>query len=311
MYSKIVVPLDGSEYSEQALPCAVMIARALSVPVELVEAFDVLPPAVRNRNSIQALNLMLEEAQRHSLHYLSSILARLESDGCSAYVTTLRGTPDRAIVAEATADPDALVVMATHGRSGISRWALGSVADKVLHTMPNPLLIIRPVADASSVPAPFRTVLAPLDGSELAELSLSHAVALASALDIPLSLLRVSHSADFYRSHLARTAPAAVRGAASGRMSAPALARADADEVNTYLDAVQDRLAAGGNDIAVTASHLQDDNVAQAITDQAEAQQSVVVMSTHGRSGISRAVWGSVTDRVVRHSGLPVMVIRN
>lgn len=311
MYSKIIVPLDGSEYSEQALPCAVLIARALSVPIELVEAFDVLPPAVRNRSSIHALNLMLEEARLHSQQYLSSILPRLESDGCSAYVTTLRGSPDRAIVAEATADPDALVVIATHGRGGISRWALGSVADKVLHTMPNPLLIVRPMADASSAPPVFRTVLAPLDGSELAELSLSHAVALASALDIPLSLLRVSHSADFYRSHLARMAPVAVRGAASGGMSAEALAQADADEGNAYLDAVRNRLAAEGNDVAVTVNHLQDDNAAQAIIDQAEAQQSIVVMSTHGRSGINRAVLGSVMDRVVRHSGSPVMVIRN
>ena len=311
MYTKLVVPLDGSEYSEQALPCAVMLARALSVPIELVEAFDVLPPAVRNQQTLSALNSMLEEAQRRSQQYLSSVQTRLETDGCSAYATTLRGTPDRAIVAEAAADPYALVVMATHGRGGISRWALGSVADEVLHTMPNPLLIIRPVGEASPAPPLFRSVLAPLDGSDLAELSLSHAVALASALDIPLSLLRVSHTAAYYRSLLARTAPAAIRGGGSNRMSVAALTQADADEASAYLDDVQNRLAASGNDVAVTASHLQDDNVAQAIIDHAEAQQSVVVMSTHGRSGISRVVWGSVFDRVVRHSGSPVMVIRN
>ena len=137
-------------------------------------------------------------------------------------------------------------------------------------------------------------------GAELAtatrqavEGAFSHAVALASALDIPLPLLRVSHTTDFYRSLLARTAPAAVRGAAPGRMFAEALARADADEVDAHLDAVQDRLAGDGNDLAVTASHRQDDNVAQAIIDQAESQQSVVVMSTHGRGGISRVVWAA------------------
>ena len=94
-------------------------------------------------------------------------------------------------------------------------------------------------------------------------------------------------------------------------MSATALAQADAEEGNTYLDMVQKRLAAEGHDVAVTVNHLQKDNVAQAIIDQAEAQQSIVVMSTHGRSGINRAVLGSVMDRVVRHYGSPVMVIRN
>lgn len=73
-------------------------------------------------------------------------------------------------------------------------------------------------------------------------------------------------------------------------MSAAALVRADAEEADAYLDAVQNRLAAQENGVAVSASHRQHDNVAQAIIDQAESQQSVVVMSTHGRSGISRAV---------------------
>ena len=249
---------------------------------------------------------MLSDARQHSETYLTSIRERLEAAGIGASVLTLYGAPADTIVALASADPAALVVMSTHGRGGIARWALGSVADKVLHTVSNPMLIVRanaahpPPADTS-----LKTVLVPLDGSARAELSLPHAADMAAALTAPISLLRVTPTADYYRHHLGAATPRT--GAA--RLSADEMVEADAGEVSAYLSAVKCRLAVNRVH-EVAAYHQLGQNVAHVIIDKATEQPSLVVMTTHGRSGIGRLVLGSVTDRVVRHSSLPVLVIR-
>ena len=130
MYSRIIVPLDGSPFSETALPYARAIAGSLAIPVELVEAFDVLPPAARNRQSAEATRMLLAEVERSSRQYLGQIQEGLRSAGLAAIATTLPGTPARALVDWLVRDPEALVVMTTHGRGGIARWALGSIASR-------------------------------------------------------------------------------------------------------------------------------------------------------------------------------------
>ena len=310
MYSKVIVPLDGSELSEQALPFCELVARSMSVPIDLVEAYDILPPAVHDRHTSQVISEMLSDALQRSGTYLASIQESLEATGNAASVSTLYGAPADAIVALASADPDALVVMSTHGRGGIARWALGSVADKVLHTVSNPMLIVRAsAAHPASVDTSLKTVLVPLDGSGRAELSLPHAAGMAAALTAPISLLRVTPTADYYRHHLSAATLRMGAAADSAPMSANEMVDADAGEVSAYLSGVKGRLAV--NHVHEVATyHQQSQNVAQVIIDKAMEQPSLVVMTTHGRSGIGRLVLGSVTDRVVRHSSLPVLVIR-
>ena len=92
-------------------------------------------------------------------------------------------------------------------------------------------------------------------------------------------------------------------------VSADELMDADAKDVNAYLRDVENRLAID-HAHGVVSDHQQRQNVAQAIIDKASQQPSLVVMTTHGRSGVGRVVLGSVTDRVVRHSNGPVLVIR-
>ena len=146
---------------------------------------------------------------------------------------TLHGWPERAIIDHASADPDALIAMSTHGRGGVARWALGSIADRVLHTVPNPVLIVR-ATEIEAAPAEVRTVLVPLDGSELAEAALEHAVDLSVALGSSVSLVEVSHTQGYYRSRLAGLA------SATGHSLGPwveELMRGDEEEVTEYLAA--------------------------------------------------------------------------
>ena len=139
MYSRIVVPLDGSTFSETALPYARGIAGSLAIPVELVEAFDILPPAAHHRQSAEANRRLLADAERHSRDYLAQVGEELRSDGLVVYATTLPGAPARALVDWLVREPEALVVMSTHGRGGINRLVLGSVTDRVVrHVLANP-----------------------------------------------------------------------------------------------------------------------------------------------------------------------------
>ena len=310
MYSKIIVPLDGSELSEQALPYAQLVAKSLSVPIELVQAFDILAPGLLGIQSQRVIDQMVSGAQQRAEAGLASVRERLEADGHSVSVSVLRGTPADAIVTQASTDPTALVVMSTHGRGGIARWVLGSVTDKVLHTMPNPMLIVRATVTGPASPeSSVRTVLVPLDGSALAELSLSHAASMGAALSASISLLRVTPTGDFYRYQLTAATPEMGTIVDFDLVSADELVGADAEEVNAYLADVENRLAID-HAHGVVSDHQQHQNVAQAIIDKAAQQPSLVVMTTHGRSGVGRVVLGSVTDRVVRHSNGPVLVIR-
>ena len=308
MYSRIIVPLDGSPFSEMALPYARVIAGSLAIPLELVEAFDVLPPVARHRQSSEDTRRMLEDVQRSSRTYLERIQQALRSDGLVAFTTTLPGPPARALVDWLVREPEALVVMSTHGRGGIARWAMGSVADKVLHSIPNPVLLIRTNAEsapADRVEVEVETVLVPLDGSELSAQSLPHAAAVAAGLGARITLIQVTGTADFYRRYLDRAS------AEEGLISAEELVRADSEDARTSLVDASRRLAQefgyGGQ---VTVTHLQGQNPAEAIVEIAGSEPTMIVMTTHGRSGINRLVLGSVTDRVVRHAIAPVLVVR-
>ena len=311
MYTKVVVPLDGSELSERSLPYARLVAGALSIPIDVVQAFDALPPALHDHLALAATQRMLDQIRSRTDSYLSYVRTSLREAGYVATATTLPGAPAQAIADWVAEDPDALVVMSTHGRGGIARWALGSVADKVLHLIPNPMLLVRSAGSEPSNDWEPRAILIPLDGSALSELSLEHAAALANALKTRIVLLRVSPDAALYRDYLG---PAQAEAAASDDADwdpLEELIQADAEAASSSLDRAAKRLAGefgfGGTVVQRT---VESRNVAEAITDAAASERSIVVMTTHGHSGINRLVLGSVTDRVVRHSDAPVLVVR-
>lgn len=307
MYSKIIVPLDGSELSEQALPYAQLIAQSLPAPVELVQAFDILPPGLLGAQNQRVVAQLHQGAQERAAAALEPARQRLEASGLSVGIVTQRGAPADTIVAQASSDPAALVVMCTHGRGGVSRWVMGSVTDKVLHTMPNPMLIVRAAVTAPETA--LQSVLLPLDGSPLSELAIPHAVSVAAALSAPVTALRITPTQEHYRQQLISSTPEMGVIADFELATAADLAAQDAEIVAAYLDEVSARLAADHAPAPAT-EHIVHNNIAQAIIERAAAPPSLVAMTTHGRSGVGRVVLGSVTDRVIRHSNTPVLVIR-
>ena len=296
MYSRMLVPLDGSRLAEQALPYARCLAKALEIPVELLTTVDVESlQALADPDQGRFLDTLLTDKRSTSTEYLQTIAATFSGSRVDYKIEN--GKPEDLIIDQAARDKNTLIVMATHGRSGLQRWMLGSVADKVLHGSTNHLLLIRAGEQGNTAgEASLKKVIVPLDGSPLAEKVLPHVIDLATKLRLEMILLR------------AYALP-------------PALSP---DEYGTYTDELIGQLEAGAKEyLATKAGELKKQGApnvsyvtdlgygAEEITSLARrTPDNLIAMCTHGRSGVTRWVLGSVTDRVVRHSGDPVLIIR-
>ena len=308
MYTRILTPLDGSEVSEHVLPYVRGLASRLSIPLTLLMAIEPEHPTVGHMLN-PTLHWHQTEIHRsgHAKEYLASMASRLRGAGLNVDTTTPSSEPATAIVREAANDPGVLIAMASHGRSGLARWWMGSVADKVLHMADNPLLLIRsravPVAAQESAP---ERLIVPVDGSQLAEQILPHVVSLSTALKLPVVLVRVTMSeAEYYQamSMGLRVLPPTLPSfqSFSGSMDGEAL---------TYLNDLQDRLTSQG--VTSVEGRVLQGSPADSIVDLAAAtEHGLVVMTTHGRSGVGRMVLGSVSERIVRQSDGPVLIVRS
>ena len=145
MYDRIVVPLDGSEFANISLTHAKLLARRLDVPVHLVRAID---PTVINRvgaTSIgfdySAVDELITEEEQAATTFIDKQVESLEADGFSVTGVVLRGYAAAAV--NSTTQEGDLIVMASHGRSGVRRWFLGSVAEEIVRQSTVPVLLIR------------------------------------------------------------------------------------------------------------------------------------------------------------------------
>lgn len=286
MYSKILVPLDGSQLSETILPYARTIADALKAPVELLAAIEPSLLSAKGQTDPQKANLDYLNRVATSFREPKSVISSVQI-----------GNPAEVIVDKVSMQPDTLITMSTRGRSGIQRWMMGSVADKVLHATTSPLLFLRGETDSkTSGEATLSKVLVPLDGSPFAEKALPHVVELATKIMMEVVLVR---------------APAAPRAAFVEQESDPAfqqIAKEIIKETQTYLEARVKELQAKG--LKVSYLLLEGEAAGEIIDLARKTPDNLIAICTHGWSGIGRWILGNVTERVVHHSGDPVLIIR-
>jgi nucleotide-binding universal stress UspA family protein len=292
MYKKVLVPLDGSTLSEGVLPYVRSMARAIQVPVELLRVND---PA-----QLAGYSPPIQGGE-----YLERIEASF-SGITDVKCTVERGNPAHVIVDHGAAQPDTLIAMATHGYSGAQRWLLGSVAEKVLHATTNHLLLVRPVGGETSGEARLNTVLVPLDGSELAEKVLPTVTDLTAHLKLEAVLVHVLvrfyfGSPDAFLPMFGANIP-----------NQQELWAQASSEASQYLaNKVEQLRAQGLPQVSSVLIEGTAEGAAAVIVDLAKkSPDDLIALSTHGRSGIGRWLLGSVTERVVRHTSNPVIVIR-
>src|SRR4030095_5775794 len=148
MYTGVLIPLDGSKTAEKVLPYARFAAGALKLPIELLAVVDIVEMATHiSADRARYLETMIEDSVRNSEHYLRGIACAFPR---GTKCTVEKGKAEQVIIETAAADKGTLITMATHGRSGINRWLLGSVAEKVLRGATNPLLLVKATEEAKA-----------------------------------------------------------------------------------------------------------------------------------------------------------------
>ncbi len=301
MFNRILVPLDGSEVAEAVLPYVSLLGREASLPIELLRVVD---PSFSYMADFAHLRPQDCEARRMAVRareYLEQKSMALQDGGLrvTRQVFELFGeNPVSVIISEAEKESATLIALSTHGRSGIGRWALGSVTEKVLRSTSTPILINRARGSKTSSEAVVGKIIVPLDGSLQSEQALPYASYLANVLQSTILLVRVIPSALEFCSYMEY--PTAEYENLSLTVHTQAM---------DYLKGASENLRQQG--INSVQERLMFGNAASSITELVEQTPNcLVAMTSHGRSGLGRWVVGSVAERVVRHAEAPVLIIR-
>jgi len=305
MYRSLMVPLDGSAFGEYALPLALGIAQRAGARLELIHICmpplpSVFADGLVNPTPVEPpLDLAGEQAHAH----LDQLADRLSQHWQVPISTVVRyGPVADTLFNYAMESATDLVVMTTHGYGPLSRFWLGSVADKLMRRLPVPILLARP-AEApidllADIHAPaLQHILIPLDGSALAEEILRPAVALGTLMGTRYTLLQAldplvaEHIKPPYSVGLDRSMLAEIR-----------------ERALAYLEQIADRLRAQSlqvqTKLVVAQPHI-------AILDYADDHAvDLIALATHGHGGVARMVLGSVADKVVRGADVPILLQR-
>lgn len=328
MFHRIVVPLDGSTRAKRAVPVAARIARACGGSVALL---SVLAPPIELAWQMHLALLTLEEraaARQRIAAALAQLAASEELKGVETAIEVGEGFPAQVILDRAQAHQADLLVLCSHGHTGMTRWALGSVAHKVVHHSAVPVLVLREGGEPSTSLPPEGTrparVMVALDGSCFAEAAVLPAVHLSSALSAPLAgalhliqifprLAEPLHVLDITQ---------------EGERHYELIPEEDRQAIaagTTYLSTVQQRLlreeGARGK-LQITSSVVVHSDIADALLAAAEHGQGmeaakgpqecdVIAMATHGRGRLGSWVMGSTTERVLQATRLPLLLVRS
>lgn len=302
MFKTILVPLDGSLFAEEALGRAESMARACNATIELLRAHE---PYSGDGDHGKWDNVIRHEERI----YLNRVAQRVQNDleGRLTARTLITGKPAEGICEHAARHDSALVVMATHGRTGFNRAWVGSCADAVARRSPLPVLLVRAhegepsQAHANGGPPPYRRVIVALDGSGFAEAVLGAAMDMARMYACPLHLVTVV------------TPVPVVQPSALGPVPLvfpdidlePMLAQA-----HDYIDRTASRLRTDARAPEISTEVKISERTAWAILESLRGDGTdLVALTSHGR-GASRLLLGSVADKLLRAATADVLIVR-
>ncbi len=284
MWEKILVTLDGSDLAELVLPYAKELATAFNSEVVLLYVSE---PA--------------EQQYRH-MHqlYIEDVAGQVKKGIKKVTPIVLDGSPAKEIIDYAEKNKVGLVIMASHGRSGIMPWAAGSVANKVLHTAKMPLLLVRAVKPPKQPQGKpiLNRILLPLDGSEAGEAAVPYVQELMSRLGSEVILLGVVPPGKHIRT--------------VGGLDYVLYPEQDLEQVKAeareHLDRVYQQLKGKKGKVRI---ELKAGDIAREIISFAKkTRASLIAISSHGHSGIAKWVFGSIAHKIVQASKTPVLVVR-
>ncbi len=315
MFQHILVPLDGSMRAELALPVVACIARATGGSVLLVQVIN-LP--IDYSGGLATASLMDEQTiasvQTEATEYLHGVAERMLA-GIKTTTEVVFGVAAQQIMGTARAHHCDLVALCSHGRTGFARWALGSVARTLINESVVPTLVVRGSEPAMLLADPSTTrplcALVPLDGSELAQAALVPAAYLVAALAAPAQ----------GELHLAQVVKPFQAEAAEGFVSE--LNEEAKERARSYLARESEHVQTLTKNprLSIGWSVIDGEDAASALVSLAEqghegteaagmSNYDLIAISTHGRHGLERWMMGSVTDRLLTNTKLPMLIVR-
>ena len=345
MYKKILVPLDESALAADVLPhihelvrctqAQVILLRVTPEQVHRHDDADLMATrwagvAPRTLNSVN-WDLMGDPVQRsewleHEVEsaqlYLESIAAELAKTGMPVRSLVMPGPVAQTILAVAASEQADLIAMSTHGWSGLDRFVLGSVADRVAHQAKQPMLLVRSedhgIAHTRNASVVYKRILVPLDGSALAHEVLPQAQTMALCANAEVLLLRVvptptdwpdEEEAFIFSGGLVLEGKYAQESSKPKDTSRARRAEHAHEAAQTSLDAAATELRRAGLRVETL---IQEGDPAETILEVAErCHADVIAMSTHGRSGLRRFLLGSVASRVLDYASMPLLLVRH
>ncbi len=285
MIQKILVPIDGSELSERVFPWVRYLAKGLNSEVTLFRSFE--PPHAiyfMPELIVPSPEMLSEEnIANQVLAYLDRKVNQLSELQVNTHLACGEAGDE---ILKHSQEFD-LIVMASHGRGGLGRWLLGSVATKVVRASSKPVFVVsgKRLAETERTPEIGRILVA-LDGSELAEKALDRAVKLASAFSAELILYQSVSIAEIAH-------PAVIE-----------INQRELSEAQSYLDGLKSK-----HEPLVTHTIIHEAHPARGIVDvAADRNADIVVMGSHGRSGINRWLLGSVAESVIQNAPCPILI---
>ena len=307
MYRRIIVPLDGTSDSVEALNLAVHIAQQSSCPIELVRiAFakgydsDVYDVAVRSAET--------SELRREAGESLQRIATAVEAQGVRTVATVLDGPVPTVLAEHVESSGAELLVMTTHDRGRLERLLIGSIAEKVVRHIHVPALLVHVDQGAAALLEPGRTkhMLITLDGSAFGAQVIPHAARLASLLRADITLLTVIEP------RLAAASIATETGYAPSITHTPSMEAdgADASELGSrVLEDTAESLRRGG--LSVHTVVIPSGHPSRAIAEYVQEHHiDLIAMTTHGRGALGRLVAGSTSQAVLRGTRTPILLVR-
>jgi nucleotide-binding universal stress UspA family protein len=294
MFAKLLVPLDGSQLAERALEPALQMAQFANSQIVLlrVPVFrQVMLPDAAGEVVVWDENLD-DRTQAEAEDYLEQIRSRYPH--INIITRVISGDEAGVIIDTAGREAADLVIMSTHGYSGFTRWVMGSVTERVLRHAPCPVLVVRKEG-------PISNVVITLDGSPLAESALEPGLAIARYFGARACLLRV-----YYGGSLTEKERVQINWT-EGESGASLYEQVQAG-VKQYLDELAQAHQSAGQIIETA---VMEGSPAFTILDYAEARSTdLLVMATHGRTGLRRFVYGSVTEKMMRSIDCNILIIR-
>ncbi len=297
MFDHLLAPLDGSNLAECALPHVYAIAGAFKSEVILLRVAD---EAQSNQDGRPIDPLQWQIDKREAGAYLESIVARHSRLGLATQTVLMEGRAAERIVEYARDNHVALMVLSSHGRSGLSGWNISSVAQKILLRPVSSVMVVRAYQPA---PPPnenlrYERILLPLDGSLRAECVLPVAMTLAQHCNARLFAIHVVSQPEMVR----RTPLSEDDAALAGRVVAR-----NVDEGNLYLQQLRTRLP-----VEMETRLIQSDSIRVAIHDIVERESiDLVILSAHGYTGNTSWPYGSVVTNMLAYGITPVLIVQD